>query len=123
MTKILEVASEWNTPVIVLDRPNPLRGDRVDGPVVRSKFQSLRCPHHTYTARTPAIGELAIMANEMGWIKDLKRANLAIIPMANWKRSHWLDNSEHPWIDPHPSVGQSNQIYLTQGLAYLKERI
>ena len=35
MTKILEVASEWSLPVIVLDRPNPLRGDRVDGPVVR----------------------------------------------------------------------------------------
>ena len=40
ITKLLEVASEWRTPVIILDRPNPLRGDRVDGPGVRPKFQS-----------------------------------------------------------------------------------
>ena len=85
MTKILEVASEWSLPVIVLDRPNPLRGDRVDGPVVRSKFQSLEGYHIIPIRHGLTIGELAIMANEMGWIKDLKRANLTIIPMANWK--------------------------------------
>ena len=118
MTKILEVASEWSLPVIVLDRPNPLRGDRVDGPVVRSKFQSLEGYHIIPIRHGLTIGELAIMANEMGWIKDLKRANLTIIPMANWKRSHWLDNSEHPWIDPHPSIHsiKSNLSYSGFGL-------
>ena len=104
MTKILEVASEWSLPVIILDRPNPLRGDRVDGPVIRTKFQSLEGYHIIPIRHGLTIGELAIMANEMGWIKDLKRANLTIIPMANWKRSDWLDNSEHPWINPHPSI-------------------
>ena len=104
MTKILEVASEWSLPVIILDRPNPLRGDRVDGPIVRSKFQSFEGYHIVPIRHGLTIGELAIMANEMGWIKDLKRANLTIIPMANWKRSYWLDQSEHPWINPHPSI-------------------
>ena len=104
MTKILEVASEWSLPVIILDRPNPLRGDRVDGPVIRSKFQSFEGYHIVPIRHGLTIGELAIMANEMGWIKDLKRANLTIIPMANWKRSYWLDKSEHPWINPHPSI-------------------
>ncbi|MEC8705404.1 MAG: DUF1343 domain-containing protein [Candidatus Neomarinimicrobiota bacterium] len=118
MTKILEVASEWSLPVIILDRPNPLRGDRVDGPVIRSKFQSLEGYHIIPIRHGLTIGELAIMANEMGWIKDLKRANLTIIPMANWKRSHWLDNSEHPWIDPHPSIHsiRSNLSYTGFGL-------
>ena len=104
MTKILEVASEWSLPVIILDRPNPLRGDRVDGPVIRAKFQSFEGYHIVPIRHGLTIGELAIMANEMGWIKDLKRANLTIIPMVNWKRSYWLDQSEHPWINPHPSI-------------------
>ncbi|SVA42146.1 uncharacterized protein METZ01_LOCUS95000 [marine metagenome] len=118
ITKILEVASEWRIPVIVLDRPNPLRGDRIDGPVVREKFQSFEGYHLIPIRHGMTIGELSIMANEMGWIKDMKRANLTIIPMANWKRSYWLDKSEHPWISPHPNIGdiRANLSYVGFGL-------
>ena len=58
------------------------------------------------------------MANEMGWIKDMKRANLTVIPMANWKRSYWLDKSEHPWIKPHPNIKtiRTNLSYAGFGL-------
>ena len=62
MTKILEVASEWSVPVIVLDRPNPLRGDRIDGPVIRPRFQSLEGYHLIPIRHGMTIGELAIMA-------------------------------------------------------------
>ena len=118
ITKILEVASEWRIPVIVLDRPNPLRGDRIDGPVVRAKFQSFEGYHLIPIRHGMTVGELSIMANEMGWIKDMKRANLTIIPMANWKRSYWLDKSEHPWINPHPEIRdiRTNLSYAGFGL-------
>jgi len=118
MTKILEVASEWSVPVIVLDRPNPLRGDRIDGPVIRPRFQSLEGYHLIPIRHGMTIGELAIMANEMGWIKDLKRANLTVIPMANWKRSYWKDKSEHPWIEPQPGLKniRTNLSYAGFGL-------
>lgn len=118
MTKILEVSSEWMTPVIVLDRPNPLRGDRVDGPVIRPQFQSFEGYHLMPIRHGMTIGEMAIMANEMGWIKNLKRANLTVIPMANWKRSYWLDKSEHPWINPQPKINTllTNLAYVGFGL-------
>ena len=118
ITKLLEVASEWKTPVIILDRPNPLRGDRVDGPVVRPQFQSFEGYHIIPIRHGMTIGELSIMANEMGWIKDMKRANLTVIPMANWKRSYWLDKSEHPWIQPHPNLKtiRTNLSYVGFGL-------
>ena len=118
ITKILEVASEWRIPVIVLARPNPLRGDRIDGPVVRAKFQSFEGYHLIPIRHGMTVGELSIMANEMGWIKDMKRANLTIIPMANWKRSYWLDKSEHPWINPHPEIRdiRTNLSYAGFGL-------
>jgi len=118
MTKILEVASEWSTPVMILDRPNPLRGDRVDGPVVRPQFQSFEGYHIVPIRHGMTIGEMAIMANEMGWIKNLKRTNLTIIPMSNWKRSYWLDKSEHPWIIPQPQIKtiRTNLAYVGFGL-------
>ena len=118
ITKLLEVASEWKIPVIILDRPNPLRGDRVDGPVVRPQFQSFEGYHIIPIRHGMTIGELSIMANEMGWIKDMKRANLTVIPMANWKRSYWLDKSEHPWIQPHPNLKtiRTNLSYVGFGL-------
>ena len=118
MTKILEVASEWNMPVMVLDRPNPLRGDRLDGPVVRPQFQSFEGYHLIPIRHGMTVGELAIMANEMGWIKDLKRANLTVIPMANWKRSYWLDKSGHPRIIPQPKIKtiRTNLAYVGFGL-------
>jgi len=117
-TKIMEVASEWNTPVILLDRPNPLRGDRVDGPVVRPQFQSFEGYHLVPIRHGMTIGEMAIMANEMGWIKNLKRVNLTVIPMANWKRSYWLDKSEHPWVKPQPKIKslRTNLAYVGFGL-------
>ena len=71
-----------------------------------------------YKRQGMTIGELSIMANEMGWIKDMKRANLTVIPMANWKRSYWLDKSEHPWIKPHPNLKtiRTNLSYVGFGL-------
>ncbi len=117
-TKIMEVASEWDTPVMLLDRPNPLRGDRVDGPVVRPQFQSFEGYHLVPIRHGMTMGEMAIMANEMGWIKNLKRVNLTVIPMANWKRSYWLDQSEHPWIKPQPKINslRTNLAYVGFGL-------
>jgi len=102
----------------LLDRPNPLRGDRIDGPVVREKFQSFEGYHLIPIRHGMTIGELSVMANEMGWIKDMKRANLTIVPMANWKRSYWLDKSEHPWINPHPNIRdiRANLSYVGFGL-------
>ncbi len=86
LTKILEVASELHTPVIVLDRPNPIRGDRMDGPIVRPNYQSFEGYHLVPIRHGLTVGEYALMVNEMGWVKNLLRAELTIIPMANWKR-------------------------------------
>ena len=118
VTKIMEVASEWNKSVMVLDRPNPLRGDLLDGPVVRPQFQSFEGYHLVPIRHGMTIGEMAIMANEMGWVKNSKRVDLTVIPMSNWKRSYWLDKSEHPWINPQPNIKslRTNLAYVGFGL-------
>ena len=116
ITKIMEVASEWSKPVMVLDRPNPLRGDRVDGPVVRPQFQSFEGYHLVPIRHGMTIGEMAIMANEMGWIKNLKRVNLTVIPMANWKRDTWFDQTQLSWKHPIPFIRDSETLLAYAGM-------
>ena len=40
---------------------------------------------------------MSLIINEMGWVKDLKRIQLNIIPMANWKREMWFEDTQLPW--------------------------
>lgn len=113
MTKIMEAAHKWSLPVMVLDRPNPLRGDRVDGPVVRTGFQSFEGYHLVPIRHGLTIGEYALMINEMGWIRDLKRVDLTIVPLKNWDRGKWYDDFNLPWINPVPEI-----INLETNLAF-----
>jgi uncharacterized protein YbbC (DUF1343 family) len=114
LTKVMEAASDWSLPVMVLDRPNPLRGDRVDGPVVRIPYQSFEGYHLVPIRHGLTIGEYAILINEMGWVKDLKRVDLTVVPLINWKRSLWFDEMDHPWVQPAP-----NLLNLETDLAYV----
>lgn len=118
LTKIMEAASEWSLPMMVLDRPNTLRGDRVDGPVVRIPYQSFEGYHLVPVRHGLTIGEYAIMINEMGWVKDLKRVDLTVVPMINWKRTKWFDDMDHPWVKPTPELMdlETNLAYTGFGL-------
>ncbi|MFQ6676840.1 MAG: DUF1343 domain-containing protein [Fidelibacterota bacterium] len=120
LTKIMEVASELHKPVIVLDRPNPLRGDRVDGPVVRPAFQSFEGYHLVPIRHGLTIGEYALMVNEMGWVKDLSRVELTIIPMANWQRSHWADENNLPETPLGPGITDVESCLAYCGMELLK---
>ncbi len=120
LTKIMEVASEWNTPVMVLDRPNPLRGDRVDGPVVRPAYQSFEGYHLIPIRHGMTLGEIAIMVNEMGWIKDLKRVDLTVIPLANWKRDSWYHSTGLKWIEPAPGLKDMTTLLAYTGFGLIE---
>ena len=104
VSKVMEKASEYDTPILLLDRPNPLRGDVMDGPVVRTAYQSLEGYHLVPIRHGLTIGEYAIIVNEMGWLKDLARVNLKIIPMSNWQRTMWMDDTGIPFISILPDV-------------------
>lgn len=117
LTKIMEVAGPMGIPVMVLDRPNPLRGDQIDGPVIRPQFQSFQGYHIVPIRHGLTFGEEALIINEMGWVKDLTRVELTVVPMANWKRSMWFDDTELPWISPLPTLQTLDQLLSFTGLA------
>ncbi len=118
ITKMMETASRLEIPVIVLDRPNPIRGDMINGPVVRTGFQSFVGYHLVPVRHGLTVGEYILMVNEMGWVKDLARVDLTIIPMVNWERDMWFDQTGLPWIPPAPDfdTAATNLIYVGTAL-------
>ena len=62
------------------------------------------------------IGEISLMINEMGWIKDLKKVQLNIIPMANWERSMWFKDTKLPNKNLTPFLKKSSSLLAYVGM-------
>ncbi|MDP7072764.1 MAG: DUF1343 domain-containing protein, partial [Candidatus Marinimicrobia bacterium] len=120
ISKVMESCSEFRTPILLLDRPNPIRGDRVDGPVVRTAYQSFESYHLVPIRHGLTIGEFAIMVNEMGWVKDLARVRLVVVPVRNWKRSMWFDETQLPWISPQPTLDSLETVLGFTGATLIR---
>lgn len=112
---VMEAASELGIPIVVLDRPNPVGGIRVDGFVADS---SQYYTFGSYT-RIPIIhgmtmGELARMYNEEGLLRSGKTVELTVVEMLGWTRGMWFDQTGLAWSKPSP-----NLYTLESVLAYL----
>lgn len=103
-----EAAAEENVPFIVLDRPNPIGGEYVDGPVEPIAENGSIPVTHGMT-----IGELALMFNGNRKNKGLTETDLTVIQMKNYKRRQWYDETGLPWIKPSP-----NMLTLETALVY-----
>ncbi len=104
MVNAMEAAAEQGIAFYVLDRPDPLSGDRIEGNVLDPSLKSfvgvLPVPYlHGMT-----LGELAMMAKAKGWFNKAAKLNLTVIPMHGWKRSmYWMETGLN-WIAPSPNV-------------------
>jgi len=100
MAFLIQEAARVGVPVLVLDRPNPLGGERVEGggvePDLRSFVGAFSIP--VLHGMTP--GELAWMWNETeGW-----KAQLDILPLRGWSRSMSFEHTGLPWVPPSPNM-------------------
>tara|TARA_B100001248_G_scaffold78314_1_gene56542 strand:+ start:160 stop:1467 length:1308 start_codon:yes stop_codon:yes gene_type:complete len=116
MSKVFESASNHKVPVVVLDRPNPIRGDIINGPVPRTEFQSYESYHLFPIRHGLTIGEMAIIINEMGWAKESKRVELNVIPLSNWKRDMWFSDTGIPWRNPNPYINKQDVLIKYVGM-------
>jgi uncharacterized protein YbbC (DUF1343 family) len=117
---VLEAAAENNIPLIVLDRPNPLGGVKVEGPVLHEKFISFVGIAPIPIRHGMTIGELAFLFNESGMIKAPQKADLKIIKMKNWKREFYYDDCNIEWINPSPNIPDLNTAIVYPGVALIK---
>ncbi len=103
----MEAAAEQNIPFVVLDRPNPLTGTRVEGPMLNMQFKSFIGAYPIPYVYGMTAGELAMMINGEGWLSDSLKCNLIVVPMEGWKRSMWWDDTGLPWVPTSPHIPHS----------------
>ena len=100
----MEAAAESGIPVVILDRPNPIRGLSFEGPVCQPSLKSLVgwMPIPITTGLT--LGELCKVCNDEGWLDGGRKANLHVVLMERWRRSMWYDETGLAWIPPSPNM-------------------
>ena len=99
-----EAAAEHGIPFLVLDRPNPIRGIIMEGPLRDDSLRSFVGWPPIPIAHGMTIGELAAMANGEGWLKNGLKSKLTVITMKRWKRTMWYDETGLQWIPPSPNM-------------------
>jgi uncharacterized protein YbbC (DUF1343 family) len=120
MSLAMERAAEKEIPFVVLDRPNPIRGDRIEGPLLDMNFQSF-VGHHLIPIRySMTIGELARWINGAGHLKDSVKADLSVIKMAGWNRQLWYNETDLPWISPSPNMTHLGTATVYPGFCLLE---
>ncbi|PCI39271.1 MAG: hypothetical protein COB53_03555 [Elusimicrobia bacterium] len=115
MAYALEKAAELEIEFIVLDRPNPITGKKVEGPVLeigdglRSFISYFEIP----TRHGLTIGEIARLHN----FREKLGARLSVIPLKGWRRKMWFDDTGLPWVRPSPNMPNLASATLYPGIA------
>ena len=112
----LEAAAKSGKEIVVLDRPNPIGGAYVQGPVADSGRESFVSYWQTPVRHGMTIGELAKMFNAERGIK----AKLTVVPMQGWIRGDWFDSTGELWVDPSPNMRSLTAAALYPGIGMIE---
>ena len=111
----MEAAARAGVEIMVLDRVNPIGGRIVEGPV-QTRFQSFIGYHTLPVRHGMTVGELARMFNEeLGY-----KSKLTVVPVENWTRALWFDETKLPWINPSPNIRKLDQAALYPGVGLVE---
>ena len=113
---ILEEAAKAKLPVYVLDRPNPIDGVDVEGPIADNDKLSFTSYHTIPTRHGLTIGELAQLFNRQRNIG----ADLRVIKMDGWRRTMWFDETNLTWTNPSPNMRSLTEATLYPGIGLLE---
>jgi uncharacterized protein YbbC (DUF1343 family) len=113
---VMEEAARLRIPVMVLDRPNPITGRVVEGPLTDPDLESFTAPHEIPVRTGLTIGEFARMAATERRIP----VSLTVVPVAGWTRGRWYDETGLPWANPSPNIHSLTQALLYSGVGLLE---
>lgn len=116
MALCMEVAAQTGTPVVVLDRPNPINGHQVEGNLVGDKFRSFVGYYPLANRHGMTIGELAQLFNE----EYSLGCDLTVVPMKGWHRRRYFDEIDLPWVQPSPNMPTVNTAVVYPGMCLLE---
>lgn len=100
MGLILSACEKKDIQVVILDRPNPIGGEMVEGNILEKEFHSFVGHFEIPMRHGMTMGELALYAKKYIY----KDVNLSVIPMKGWKRSSFMDENINEWINPSPNL-------------------
>lgn len=116
MAYAMEAAKENNIPFVVLDRPNPLGGEQVEGPVLDPTYSSFIGLYPIPLKHGMTVGELANLFNEEFGIG----ADLEVVEMKGWKRSWAYEDSGLEWVLPSPNMPTKDTALVYPGSALIE---
>ncbi|HEX9220807.1 MAG TPA: DUF1343 domain-containing protein [Gemmatimonadaceae bacterium] len=123
MVYSMRAAARLHKPMIVLDRPNPITGYIIEGPLLDSSLANAADPAPGRPGQAYALwpmplrhgmtmGELALYFNDVLKI----RADLHVVPAQGWRRDVWFDLTGLPWVKPSPNMPSLHSAMLYPGL-------
>ncbi len=118
MAYAMQAAAENGVEFVVLDRPNPINGTDMEGPVLEyPRFSSFVGLYPIPVRHGMTIGELALLFNDR-FLEP--RAELTVIPMEGWERSMWFDETGLPWVLPSPNMPTLDTAVVYPGQVYIE---
>ena len=100
---VMEAAGEYGIDVMVLDRPNPIGGEIVEGAILDTAFKSFVGYYPIPIRYALTVGELSQMAVKEGWLTS-NPPNLTIVKMDGGERKMFYDDTNLPWVPPSPNI-------------------
>ena len=116
MALVMEEAAKRKIAVVVLDRPNPINGWQIEGANLDAVGDALITYHQMPVRHGLTMGEMARLLNEERSIG----ASLAVVPIENWRRDQWYDETGLLWVNPSPNMRNLNQATLYPGVGAIE---
>lgn len=107
----MEAVAENGKEFVVLDRPNPLGGEKIEGPVTKREFISFVSQFPIPYVHGLTCGELAMYLNENKLLKNGVQCQLKVIEMKGWKRDMIFEETGLPWIPSSPHIPHAHSPY------------
>jgi uncharacterized protein YbbC (DUF1343 family) len=116
MALAAEAAGKVGKKFVVLDRPNPIRGDRIEGGVLKLEFRSFVGQYPVALRYGLTAGELLRYLVGTGQVS----ADVTVVPMRGWRQSMWWDETGIPWVNPSPNMRSPEAALLYPGTVFFE---
>jgi len=117
MAYVMEEAAKRNISVLVLDRPNPINGLQIEGPMLKRSNTGFTGYFPMPIRHGMTIGELALLFKGENNID----VDLEVVKMKGWQRKDWFDHTGLPWVNPSPNIRNLIQAILYPGIEAIEE--
>ena len=116
MALAMQSAAKKKIPFVVLDRPNPIGGEIVEGALLDHRFKSFVGMYPIPARHGMTVGELATLFNKQHGIG----VDLIVARTANWRRAQWFDDTGLPWVNPSPNLRSLAALTSYPGTVYFE---